>query len=891
MESIINWLLNLTPGATAGKDVSFSFGVEFTSTLKFVLLIALVVGVGFIIQTYRKEGDVPKRKKAFLAGVRIFIALLLLFAALKPALATTTKNNIYRKLIILVDDSISMNFNDKYLPGDKSNIDKAKLAELTDRTEYDVEKTSRLELTKIVMLKNLSMLKSLNKSHDIELYKFSNNAPGKEPYLSQLAVFKRNSKTLEAANKDAPGQFGKALAKLTAKGYETDLADPLRSIAEINAGFVLGAVVVISDGQQTIEDAMPQLTRATAYTRKIPRIAVLVGDTTEPRNVHINSFSMPKEIRAGVPVSASVELNQRNVLDEKIAVKLFRQKVGKPWPADWKKRKPLAQKSVTFKMPVNDLVVTKTTKPKRVDFEIIPDETDKGDYFYRVLLEAKNVQERTYDDNQSQVLTNISDKKIRILLVSADAGWEFRFLRNYFLRHPKQYQISVWQQDADPEVNQSASTGMKLMRLPRSLKELIKTNQPEPSEEGSDSERMRDKDGKLIPPGYDVVVLYDPKPTKDSFDPAFVKNLSEFVTKHRGGLCYIAGNKNTITIFNDEEKKYQALVDLLPVVLENPEPSAENDEDEFGRPKQYSPKLAVDGINHPITRLNKNVGYSQHVWNAFPGVQFSLPVHHMKPNARILVQSSNPAFKMTMTAMPAPLVAVHSAGAGRVVYMGTDETWRWRTVRPADSNKDAVFYRKFWSNLVRYLAPLHARRVVFSTSNDKFGLNEKIRLVAEVYDEDYKPEVKKYFNAQLQNLADFKDIRKIKMSAIPNKPGFYEAFLTIDEIGKYRFIADPKELRPEMVETRMVEIFRPRDEDKKVEANIEAMRKLATPSSSDRNLLNITQFSKIESLINHKPIVQVSRQEHSLWDTPLIWILLMSLLLVEWIARKLNRMM
>ena len=154
--------------------------------------------------------------------------------------------------------------------------------------------------------------------------------------------------------------------------------------------------------------------------------------------------------------------------------------------------------------------------------------TKLGDFAYRAVIEPVTGEEKTSDNESAPSIVTISENRIRILVISGDAGWEFQYLRNFLVRQRELYRISMWQQNADPDVNQAASSGMKLTKLPRTLQELIGVR------------------GDKTKPGYNVVVLYDPQHTKNGFDATFVKILAKFVKEHNGGLCYIADRKSVV---------------------------------------------------------------------------------------------------------------------------------------------------------------------------------------------------------------------------------------------------------------------------------------------------------------------------------------------------------
>ena len=306
----------------------------------------------------------------------------------------------------------------------------------------------------------------------------------------------------------------------------------------------------------------------------------------------------------------------------------------------------------------------------------------------------------------------MTDKRIRVLLISGDAGWEFRYLRSYFLRQPELYQLSVWQQDADPEVNQSASTGMKLTRLPRTLRELIDTDRDEtvPTSQPT-SQPTTGPAEETIPPGYHVVILYDPAPTKEGFDESFMKLLNDFVVTHRGGLAYIASTKHSYEVLRDPAAK--PLADLLPVVV-----GRNRDDVSFllrrERPKAWPVQLTTYGVDHPVTRFEGSAEDNRKIWSLLPGIFRAQAVERLKPAARVLAVRRDPSESGDSGRQGDPVLAVQTVGAGRTAYLGFDETWRWRFI------EDGFYFRRFWANLVRYLAPLNARQIVITTGGDRF---------------------------------------------------------------------------------------------------------------------------------------------------------------------------
>src|SRR5262249_57652106 len=83
-----------------------------------------------------------------------------------------------------------------------------------------------------------------------------------------------------------------------------------------------------------------------------------------------------------------------------------------------------------------------------------------------------------------------------------------------------------------------------------------------------------------------------------------------------------------------------------------------------------------------------------------------------------------------------PLIATQIVGAGRVLFSGMDETYRWRSV-----HEDA--YDKFWVQGIRYLfeGRLHAgdSRLRLLLSDEKVELGEAVTITVEAQNELLQP--------------------------------------------------------------------------------------------------------------------------------------------------------
>ncbi|MCD4826137.1 MAG: hypothetical protein K8S55_16220 [Phycisphaerae bacterium] len=911
MSRILEWLLNLKPGELAGGDWTVGFVSDFDNYIKLGLFVVMAAMIALTVHCYRREGQTPRRTKGILAGIRILVILLVVTILFQPAIIITATETLYSSVLLLIDDSMSMSYRDNYNHGKSDDVRK-RLAKKLAVTEAELADMTRSEILVRQLGGKDSVLGRLNEHHPIEILKFSTDRPGRESYTNLLGAMPLGSGKVKAPAESAdkspaapavtakkqpdPSAVSSLLDRLTAAGYATNHSAALRGTLERFQGRRIGAVVLISDGQPTNEDAAERLAAAMEYAGPVPRYAVMYGDPTPPKNLTIAALRMPRQVRANSNTTAEVVLANRNLKGDSADVCIYRRKAGESWPKNLQSTKPLAHKVVKLlaDKPGAASVAGQSRGSQSVKIEFKPPAGQLGEYVYRALVK-KRADELTGEDNFADAFVKVSDNKIRILLISGDAGWEFRYIRNYFLRQPDLYRLSIWQQNADEEVNQSSSTGMKLTRLPRTLKEMIDTGETKtpaaaPSALKKDKKADAGKDGKekkpgkktkppveTIPPGYDVVILYDPTPKSGGFDKTFIKNLYDYVTIHRGGLCYITSNKNTAEILKDPAAK--PLADLLPVTLtENPIDVSRIIHET--RPKAWPIRLTGYGVDHPITRLEGQGQANRNLWDALPGIYWSHAVAWKKPAARVLAEHSSPDRKTRGRSQPEPLIAVHTVGSGRVLYMGFDETWRWRFI------ESGFYHRRFWGNVVRYLAPLNARQVVIATGGDRFGAGDKITVEVEAFDSEFKPLTDPIFPLKMID-AKTGQVREHTLKAIKGKPGRYKATIIAAATGTYILTCDEKIANRDRVAARQIVIELPRAEACRTEADSRTMQTFA---SRKDYFLRADQIDQLAELIPSEPLHRKEKFLHPLWDTPLAWLLIVILLTVEWIVRKRNNM-
>jgi len=956
LNDVWQWLIGADTGKFAGGD-SASWG--FTTYDGVVVLGMAVAFLGLlflVIRSYAREGDAPRLAKGVLAAIRILVITAIFVIFFQPVMILRFTNTLYSSVVVLVDDSISMSFKDKYLPpsrrSDESEDDYRKRTEsaaearkaLADRLGVELDELrsmSRTDIVRRLLVERGGPLGKLAKDHPLVIMRFSTadqarytqkllDAPvqtgegestdekpvpadtGIDPSAVQEAfVLLARSSTPSTASADdgddpitrfnaipegdldgrlaalvklaggtdrlitklsatgdspriaaladavarlhANGEMPRrlALAELEAGGFETNLSTAIREALEKVSGRRLAGIVVISDGQITSSGGgNGRLSSALEFARqsRVPLYGVAIGDPESPKNVIVAALQAPREVRKDSEAEFSATITHRNLDGQSVTVRLQERPVGK---TDWQETG--VSKDVMLGSSGREGDQSRTLHSA----SMVHTPAKVGDFEYRAVIEPIPGEEKTSDNHAVSTVT-VSENRIRILLISGDAGWEFQYMRNFLLRQPDLYRISIWQQNADPDVNQAASTGMKLSKLPRTLQDLVGVR--------------GDKDK----PGYNVVVLYDPQHTKNGFDKVFVDMLWKFVKDHNGGLCYIAGNKHSDSSVMGKGA-LAPLADALPVVLS---PNTINVADRIrqDKPSAWPVRPTSYGLEHPITRLGGSDEDTRRIWQVLPGQYWSHPVYKVKPGARVLAVSSNP-MRRTVNGARQPLVVAQSVGSGRSLYIGIEASWRWRYVH------DGYYHRRFWARAMRYLASMRTRRIVISTGGNQFAAGEKITIEVKAFDKEYKPLADKAFTVEMIDTATGKS-EAIELPAVDvkKKPGRYKRTIVARRTGTFKLTALKSGAgSPDDVTSKQIVVELPQAEARRPEADPETLRSIA---SREDHFLEVQEVGRLAELIPSGRLKTTRQQIHKLWDCPLTYIAILLLLTIEWIVRK-----
>src|SRR5262245_1893156 len=347
----------------------------------------------------------------------------------------------------------------------------------------------------------------------------------------------------------------------------------------------------------------------------------------------------------------------------------------------------------------------------------------------------------------------VLDSKIKVLYIEGAPRWEYQFIQAALLRD-RRVEPHFLLAGADAKVLEAG-----LPFIPALPAKLV--------------------DGKLDPrpfneAKYDVVIVGDVP--ADFLNNAQWDLIGKFV-KERGGLIVVAGRRHMPAAYAKTP-----LADMLPVEFK-PGAVPLNPEE---RTQEYQPKLSPVGESMDMMALADNPEENVKAWSRLPGFHWHFPVTRLRPGAIPLIV--HPFAQMLdeqkSDTLPMPIMAQQYYGHGQVVFLATDETWRWRY------NTQDKHYARFWGQMIYqtglpHLLGADQQRVQMALYRSEAILGRPGKIFVRLLDENLNPRTDAKIEAVLKHL-DAKGAREThKVVLLPVDKGIYQGNLDHDRPGRF----------------------------------------------------------------------------------------------------------
>jgi uncharacterized membrane protein len=446
---------------------------------------------------------------------------------------------------------------------------------------------------------------------------------------------------------------------------------------------------------------------------------------------------------------------------------------------------------------------------------------------------TNDFQEATLANNTAELAVAVNQDPIRVFLADATPRWETRYLAAMFERDRR---VKL-----ERRYYSVLSSQPGVAFLPKTQAEW----------DNYDLVVLGDLDSRLLPPQQQ-------------------KFCADYVAKRGGFLVCVAGPRGMPRSFS-----LGPLAGVLPVKVTS---------QELRDTAPVSIELTAGGRGHAITSVLKDSSFNERLWPALPPLQWIASAVSAKPGATVLLDAQNP--------VKTPIVALQRYGAGRVLWMGTGESWRWR-----DRLGDRV-HHTFWLQAMRWGLAARLRgkdpRLQVSLDRSLLAPGETAELRARITTKGGSP-VTTPPQLKLEQLDAHGAVvpdsaRAVEMKAIPDSADIWQFAVAGVPEGQWR--ATVTSAQPELAalsEAREI-LVRSQQGSELLElsadpASLARLAELGGGQSGD--------FAQADAIVRRfaeklKPRDRDVVRTFSLWDNYAVLVLLVGALATEWVLRKRN---
>ncbi|XAM01510.1 hypothetical protein OT109_08945 [Phycisphaeraceae bacterium D3-23] len=447
-----------------------------------------------------------------------------------------------------------------------------------------------------------------------------------------------------------------ALAALLppAQQQATNLRTAVDQALQLAAGRAISGIVLITDAQSPQPTGQPFIDKLAAL--QAPVYAVPLGSDEQRLDLAIDRIDLPATAFVGdlLPVSVTVRrldlgpgvVDGGNLDPADVVVKLINADTGEV--LDTQTLEDVGLGSPVRLQTQND---TQGDLNLRVEAAYTPGDDAGGD-----TLETGG--EISLSNNTRLASVELIDRPIKVLYVEGTARWEYQFLVSMLTREDS-IDSSMLLIDSDRSFVQDGDSPI--------------THFPQTAEE-------------LRP--YDVIMIGDVRPRYFSDDQLAL--IRDHVAQRGAGLLWIGGERYTPNFYAGTDLEL-----LLPMTRPG---SVGRLVPATGRDVPMEPTPAARLLNLLQLSLGRDTGdgQAQPEWpDNLPAFRWAQDLGPLRPGAKPLANAIG--MVDAESGQPQPLVVLYRYGAGETLYVGTDETWRWRRVG------GEVFFEQFWIQLIRKL--------------------------------------------------------------------------------------------------------------------------------------------------------------------------------------------
>jgi len=624
---------------------------------------------------------------------------------------------------------------------------------------------------------------------------------------------------------DAPARID-SLKDLKPSAPSTRIGDSLKQFSEETSDLPIGAVVLLSDGDDNSggisADAISAL-----RARHIPVHTVGFGREHAAHDVELDDVVVAPRALAGSRLAAKITLHQRGYSGAKLNLTVTDASGNQP--------KLLASRSITLGSDGN-------LQTETLMFDI----GGAGARTLQITAVPLPGEESTANNMLTRVVNVASDPR-RILYMEGEPRWEYKFIR---------------QAEEDDHM-------VQLVSVVRTTENKIYRQGIENANELAGGYPSRPEE--LF--AYQGLIIGSVE--AGYFSPVQQELIREFVDRRGGGLLLLGGQY----ALGDGGWNGTSLAELFPTTLPTQPGTFHREADPKNGTTHTTSELAPAGVDNIITRLVDDPAANAEKWKKLPYLMDYEDPGTPKAGAAVLANMITPEGRRL------PLLITENYGHGRTAIMATGGSWRWQMSSPLGDTAHDLF----WQQLLRWLVSDTPGHVVASVPSQILLDNGAVTLTAEVRDQQYNPATDAKVEAHVLGPSGVSALVEMtpvpdnpgqfQAAWSAPKPGAY-----LTEVTAQRADATSgtfKELGRDVLTFQRVDGVA---ENFHTEQNRELLEHLAAQTGGQ--YWKPGDLGRLASRIPYSEAGVTVRETKDLWDLPLVFMVLVLLRFSEWWLRR-----
>ena len=365
----------------------------------------------------------------------------------------------------------------------------------------------------------------------------------------------------------------------------------------------------------------------------------------------------------------------------------------------------------------------------------------KGRHKFKFLVEPKP-DEMVTRNNELERVVEVVDDQIRVLLYYGKPDWEYRYLKGALARD-KRVKLTLLMDELDRRFLEQGDQKEYLRTFPEQKKDLV------------------DK--------FDLLIIGQVHAS--TLSNAQLEMIRDYVGEEGGSIVFVADPTDIPGSY-----KNTALEPLFPMKFQAAKGRTLKEELTFSLRDEVYLQLSEEGKQHPLMRLEEDANLNERVWNSFLPHYWFYQGQGLKPSALSLLS------ERAGRARGEPLITHQAFGKGSVLFMGINDTWRWRY------QVGETYFRRYWGKVVQFMGLPHltgaSALITLTTDKRAYLTGEQVNITARVLNPDFSPSTAEKVAVKVV-AAGSGDAPTVELTPMPGRKGMYKGSYVARKEGEY----------------------------------------------------------------------------------------------------------